>query len=101
MISSPNQIGLVMDADHDHLPHELAPMFSFADVIITEGFKRGPYPKLEVFRPEATGDDAPLCRMDPQLLAIISDATVACKVPVFCLDDIQAVADFLIRYLQA
>lgn len=100
MISSPNRIGLVMDADHDHQPHELAPMFGFADVIITEGFKRGPYPKLEVFRPEATGDQAPLCRKDPQLMAIISDTTVACKVPVFSLDDVRAVADFLIRYLQ-
>jgi molybdopterin-guanine dinucleotide biosynthesis protein B len=100
MISSPNRIGLVMDADHDHLPHELAPIFSFADVIITEGFKRGPYPKLEVFRPEATGDQTPVCQKDPQLLAIISDTAVVCKVPVFSLDDVQAVADFLIRYLQ-
>jgi len=100
MISSPNRIGLVMDSDHDHQPHELAPMFSFADVIITEGFKRAPYPKVEVFRPEATGDKAPLCRTDPQLLAIISDSAVACKVPVFTLDDVQAVADFLISYLK-
>jgi len=100
MISSPNRIGLVMDADHDHLPHELAPMFSFADLIITEGFKRGPYPKLEVFRPEATGDQSPLCQKDPQLMAIITDTAVAVKVPVFRLDDMQAVADFLIRYLQ-
>jgi len=100
MISSPNRIGLVMDADHDHLPHELAAMFSFADLIITEGFKRAPYPKLEVFRPEATGDPAPVCQKDPQLLAIISDTALAVNVPVFSLDDMQAVADFLIRYLQ-
>ena len=100
MISSPTSIGLVMDADHDHQPHELARMFGFADVIITEGFKRGAYPKLEVFRPEATGDESPLCRDDPQLMAIISDRAVACKVPVFGLEDTRAVADFLIKFIQ-
>ncbi len=99
MISSPSRIGLVMDADHDHMPHELAPMFRFADLIITEGFKRGPYPKLEIFRPDATGDPTPLCRQDPGLLAVISDTAVDCKVPVFSLDDVRAVADFITAYL--
>ena len=100
MISSSSSIGLVMDADHDHQPHELAAIFHFADMIITEGFKREAYPKLEVFRPEATGDEYLLCGNDPQLMAVISDRAVACKVPVFRLDDIRAVADFLIEFLQ-
>jgi molybdopterin-guanine dinucleotide biosynthesis protein B len=99
IISSADKIGLVMDADHDHQPHELALMLGFADMIITEGFKHGPYPKIEVFRPDATGDALPLCLSDPQLLAVISDRTVACKVPVFGLDDIQPVADFLIHHM--
>jgi molybdopterin-guanine dinucleotide biosynthesis protein B len=99
IISSADKIGLVMDADHDHLPHELAFMLGFADVIITEGFKHGPYPKIEVFRPDATGDSVPLCLSDPQLLAVISDRTVACEVPVFGLDDLQPVADFIVDRL--
>lgn len=99
IISSAEKIGLVMDADHDHQPHELAYMLDFADVIINEGFKHSPYPKIEVFRPDATGDAAPLCLGDPQLLAVISDRTVACEIPVFGLDDIQPVADFLVERL--
>ena len=99
MISSPQRIGLVMDADHDHQPHELAFMFGFADLILTEGFKREAYPKLEIFRPEATGDPVPLCRDDPQLLAIVSDSDPAGKTPLFRLDDVRGVADFLVRYL--
>lgn len=99
MISSPQRIGLVMDADYDHQPHELAAMFGFADLILTEGFKREAYPKLEVFRPEATGDPVPLCRDDPQLLAIVSDSDPAGKTPRFRLDDVRGVADFLIQYL--
>lgn len=99
IITSARKIGLVMDSDHDHQPHELAFMLDFADVIITEGFKHGPYPKIEVFRPEATGDTAPLCIDDPQLLALISDRTVACEVPVFDLEEIQPVADFIVDRL--
>jgi molybdopterin-guanine dinucleotide biosynthesis protein B len=98
MISSPTQIGLIMDADHDHQPHELAPLLSFADLIITEGFKYSPYPKLEVFRPEATGDSVPLCLNDLQLLAIVSNAEVVHKVPIFGLEDAKAVAIFLENY---
>jgi molybdopterin-guanine dinucleotide biosynthesis adapter protein len=100
IISSADKIGLVMDTDCDHQPHELAFMLDFADVIITEGFKHSPYPKIEVFRPDATGDAGPLCLRDPQLLAVISDRTVASEVPVFGLDDFQPVADFLIRNLR-
>ena len=99
MISSPERIGLVMDADHDHQPHELAFMFGFADLILTEGYKHEAYPKLEVFRPEATGDPIPLCRDDPQLLAIISDSEPTGETPRFSLDDVRGVADLLIQYL--
>jgi molybdopterin-guanine dinucleotide biosynthesis adapter protein len=99
IISSAEKIGLVMDSDRDHQPHELAFMLDSADVIINEGFKHSPYPKIEVFRPDATGDAAPLCLGDSQLLAIISDRSVDCDLPVFGLDDIQPVADFLIERL--
>ena len=100
-VSCHNRIGIVMDADHDHQPAELAPLFSFADVLLTEGYKRGPHPKIEVFRPNATGDRAPLCGDDPLLLAIISDAPIKCEVPVFGAGNVQAVADFILRYLNA
>jgi molybdopterin-guanine dinucleotide biosynthesis protein B len=99
IITSAQKIGLVMDADHDHLPHELAFMLDFVDMIVTEGFKHGPYPKIEVFRPDATGDATPLCLGDPELMAVISDRAVACDVPVFELDEFQSVADFMIERL--
>ncbi len=98
MVSSPKQIGMVMDADYDHTPDELVPMLTFADLIITEGYKRGPYPKVEVFRPEATGDRHPLCHGDSRLIALISDAPLEETVPVFGAGDIERVADFLMRH---
>lgn len=96
IISSHRQIGLVMDAEYDHMPAELAALVGFADIIITEGYKKGPYPKLEVFRPRATGDRVPFCRHDSQLLALITDENVSIDVPVIGTGQIQAIADFLV-----
>ena len=80
---------------HDHSPDALAHFVGFADLIITEGYKRGPYPKIEVFRPEATGDSAPLCTGDPQLLAIISDAVIESRLPVFGTADFDNLFEFI------
>jgi molybdopterin-guanine dinucleotide biosynthesis protein B len=99
IVSSPSQIGLVMDADHDHSPEALARWVGFADLIITEGYKSEPLPKIEVFRPHATGDNAPLCRDDPALLAIVTDASVDCRVPLFGTTDIESVVNFIKAWL--
>jgi molybdopterin-guanine dinucleotide biosynthesis protein B len=100
LISSPDKIGLVMDSEHDHSPEELLPLLHFADLVITEGYKHSRLPKIEVFRPEATGDATPLRLEDPNLLALVSDAKRplgkrAIDLPIFSLRDVDAVADFI------
>ena len=47
IISSPFQIGMVMDVDHDHGLDELAPFLANVDVILTEGYKREYKAKFE------------------------------------------------------
>jgi molybdopterin-guanine dinucleotide biosynthesis protein B len=98
IISSANQIGMVLDAGHDHLPYELSFLVSSADLIIAEGFKKGPQPKIEIFRPGATGDAAPLCQDDPQLIGVVSDACITLDVPVFGINDAESVAIFIKQY---
>lgn len=100
IISSASQIGMVLDTDHDHQPFELAPLLKSADLIIAEGFKKGPQPKIEVFRPDATGDDAPLCQDDPQLIALISNVSVLIDLPVFGLEEVDSVAHFIKSYFR-
>lgn len=95
LISSPFQIGMVRDVDHDHSLDELATLLTGMDFILAEGFKRSSVPKLEIYRPEAYKD--PICRNDQNLLALISDAPLDLGVPRFSLDDVDGVADFLIR----
>lgn len=99
-ISSASKIGLVMDADHDHDPRELARFFPQADIILTEGYKSGAYPKLEIFRPSATENKTPFCEHDPTLVAIVSDRKTALAAPHFDLTDAAGVADLLIKTLK-
>lgn len=101
VISCADRVGIVMDADHDHQPVELAPLFSFADLILTEGYKHGPHPKIEVFRPAATGDARPVCAEDPALIAVISDDVIQLNVPVFGTRDTGAIATFLEEFIHS
>jgi molybdopterin-guanine dinucleotide biosynthesis protein B len=96
-ISSPNKIGLVMDTDHDWTIRELAGFFPDVHLILTEGYKRADFPKIEVFRPEV--HDTPVCTEDKNLLALVSDEPLNLTVPVFEVAQIKELADFIIAYL--
>ncbi len=68
------------------------------DLLIVEGFKRDAHPKLEVHRP-ANGKPL-LCRRDPRVVAVASDAPLdGVGVPVIDLDDVPAIADFIVGHL--
>ena len=96
IISSPSKIGIIKDVDHDYKPEELMFFFSGMDIILTEGYKRGKMPKIEVFRPEICKE--PICRDDKNLIGIISNVQVDIGVPVLRFDDLQGIADLVIRY---
>lgn len=95
IISSPFQIGMVMDVEYDHRPDELLPLFNGLDIILTEGYKGSSIPKLEIFRAEITKE--PLCKNDEKLLALITDANVDLNIPVFSTKAVKNVADYLIK----
>lgn len=98
VISSPFQIGMVRDVDHDHKPDELLFLFPNVDIILIEGYKRANKPKLEIFRSEIS--KKPLCENDQHLLALISDAPVDIDVPVFSSKDYHGVAEHLIAHFK-
>ncbi|HXV25917.1 MAG TPA: molybdopterin-guanine dinucleotide biosynthesis protein B [Alphaproteobacteria bacterium] len=76
-------------------PNELMRHMSKVDILLIEGFKRERHDKLEVWRP-STGKPL-LAREDPSILAVASDEPVpGLKIPVLELDNIQAIADFII-----
>lgn len=75
------------------------------DLVLVEGFKRDPIPKLEVHRKQTDGDagnasDKPLLYPnDPHVVALATDEKLDTQLPQFRLDDYDGVAEFILMYL--
>lgn len=63
------------------------------DLVLVEGFKRQPIPKLEVHR--AASGTAPLFPGDPHIVALAADVAVHGELPIFGLTDYAAIAAFI------
>ena len=84
------------------LPDLLARL-SPVDLVLVEGYKREPHPKLVVHR--ATVEAGALWPDDPDVLAVACDAETAERVradglPALDLDDPDAIADFIVERLE-
>jgi molybdopterin-guanine dinucleotide biosynthesis protein B len=64
------------------------------DLLLIEGYKRYPMPKIEVYR-EANGKPL-LHPEDPHIIAIAADVPLATQLPRFGLDDYDRIADFIL-----
>lgn len=72
---------------------ELEKYFEDVDLVLTEGFKSGSMPKIEVFRQAAHAQ--PLCGDDNRLIALVTDSAIEPGVPTFGLNDITQLADLV------
>jgi molybdopterin-guanine dinucleotide biosynthesis protein B len=68
------------------------------DLLLVEGFKFAPIPKLEVWR-EETGE-ALLHPNDSHIVALATDAKVETKLPVLDLNDDEAICAFIVQFLE-
>ena len=76
---------------------ELVRHMTPVDLLLVEGFKREPHDKIEIHR-AALGKPL-LCREDPHIVALATDAPVAgIDLPQLVLDDADAIADFIIAH---
>ena len=101
VLSSPDKIAVIKDVDEEWNPSMLG--FSFvddADIIITEGYKKADYPKIEVIRKAKS--TKPICRKDKNLIAVASDIRFKCKdVPCVDINNAKGIADLIEeRFLQ-
>ena len=78
------------------LPALVAKM-SPVDLVLVEGFKRDAFPKLEIHR---AANGKPLIHPDdPHIVAIAADiALPQAKIPVIDLNNVEAIADLLLKY---
>ena len=75
---------------HEPSFDEQVKRISPCDLLLVEGFKFAPIPKLEVWRAE-TGE-ALLHPNDPHIVAVASDAKVETKLPLLDLNDVDGIA---------
>jgi molybdopterin-guanine dinucleotide biosynthesis protein B len=68
------------------------------DLLLVEGFKFAPIPKLEVWRAE-TGEPL-LHPNDAHIVAIASDARIETKLPLLSLNDVDGIARFVLGHLK-
>jgi molybdopterin-guanine dinucleotide biosynthesis adapter protein len=68
------------------------------ELLIVEGFKYAPIPKLEVWR-AVTGEPL-LHPNDSHFVAVVTDAKVETRLPVLDLNNADAVAAFVVSHLQ-
>ena len=72
-------------------------MLSPCDLVLIEGFKWAPVPKIEVYR--ASVGKPPLFRDNQDIVAVASDDRVDTGLPVLNINDPDGIADFILRYL--
>jgi molybdopterin-guanine dinucleotide biosynthesis protein B len=104
VISSPDKFALIQRVPRERTIDELAALLHDADLVLTEGYKRGPKPKIEISRAAAQPrldwvSRELLCSAD-ELVALVTDQEFPDRpdlatVPRFALDDVAGVADLL------
>lgn len=94
VISSPKQLAIIRDMDHDASLEEIRNRFiQDVDIIISEGYKKDKEPKVEVFRKEVHQE--PLCTKEDHLIALLSDKRFDLGVPCLELNDVEGLADVI------
>lgn len=91
-IASPNKIAVLERVGEDQPLDDVLSRIRGVDLIITEGYKKGNMPKIEVFR--SVMHTELLCKPQ-ELLAIASDVTFANGIPCFGLDDAAGLCDLI------
>lgn len=100
LLSCGNRWALMHERREEPEPtlNELLGHLSPCDLVLIEGFKQEPVPKLEVYRPE--NGKPPLFPERSDIVAVATDADMAIELPKLPLNDYAAIADFVIQTMQ-
>lgn len=94
VISSPDKLAMIKGIDGEYALDKIeSTIIKDVDIILTEGYKKGDKPKIEVFRFEVHKEL--LCTDEDNLIAIASDRRFDRGVPWFDINDIKGLADLL------
>jgi len=94
LVLSPLRIALFSSELRKKDPEELFKLFfDNCDLIMGEGFKNSPFPKIEVL--DTSQDTHPVCSKEDNLMALVADKKIESFCPVFTFAQIQPLVDFL------
>jgi molybdopterin-guanine dinucleotide biosynthesis adapter protein len=101
LVASASRVALMRElrgAPEPSLP-ELLRLLKPVDLVLVEGFKRDPVPKIEIFR--FANGKPPMHPEDPHIVALISDAVgPSVRLPHASIDDIAAAADLVLAHAE-
>ncbi len=105
LLASKYRTTWIMEGDAETEPDlfELLPRLntSSLDLVLVEGFRHQPFPKIEIHRP-VLGKPL-LCLEDEDIIALVSDEpdVAGCNLPKLPIDEPQLVADFIMQWIDA
>ena len=103
LLASKYRTAWIKEGDGETEPDlfELLPRLNTAnlDLVLVEGFRHQPFPKIEIHRP-VLGKPL-LCAEDKDIIALVCDDPVAdeCTLPRLPINEPEAVADFILQWL--
>ena len=101
VVASPGRVALIEDTPGDYDLAEIRDRYiKNADIILAEGFKINPHPKIEIYRTELKRER--LCGPGDNLIALAGDRPLPiAEVPCFDRDDAAGLADLIVeRFLK-
>jgi len=101
VVASPGRVALIEDTPGDYNLAEIRERYiKDADIILAEGFKINPHPKIEIYRTELKREL--LCGPEDNLIALAGDRPLlTAEVPCFDRDDAAGLADLIVeRFLK-
>lgn len=94
VLASPRLVTVFEETGREYGIDEISERYiKDADIILTEGFKGNPFPKIEVFRSELRHEL--LCVGDDKLIALAGDRPADCGVPYFDLNDYRGMTELI------
>ena len=93
-VSSPTKIAMIKDVEEEESLESIRDTWiRDVDLILTEGYKRADYPKVEVSL--FAGSDRLLCNEANRLVAVVANHDVSLDVPVFSETEIPRLVDWV------
>lgn len=99
VLASPGRIALIEDTAKDYDLVEVRDLYiRGADILLAEGYKRNPHPKIEVYRPDLMRER--LCGPEDNLIAVAGDKAASTEAAWFDWNDAAGLSDLIVdRFL--